>query len=168
MIYEIMYIVPSKYSDSEIEGIQKEVQGLFTKHNAKLEKEMNLGKLKFAYPIKKNTHGTYILSFVEVEGDDINKIDAALRLQGEVLRHLIVKRPEGIPSYDIELTPYVAPISTEGKRVKRAEATATEEESEAPKKAVSKEEIQEQLDEMLEDDTVEETKEDSKEDSTDE
>ena len=29
MIYEIMYIIPSKYSDSEIEGVNKTVAGFF-------------------------------------------------------------------------------------------------------------------------------------------
>jgi small subunit ribosomal protein S6 len=159
MIYEIMYIIPSKYSDSEIGGIQTKVQDLLKKHDAKIEKELNLGKIKFAYPIKRVTHGTYILLFVEVEGEKIQAIDAALRLEAEVLRHLIVKREEGIPEYDIQLTPYTAPITPEGKRVKRAESTQTSEA--VPEKQVSKEEIEEKLDEMLEDDTLEETNEDN-------
>lgn len=156
MIYEIMYIIPSKFSDSEIEGITETVKGLYTKHGAEAKETRNLGKLKFAYTIKGFTHGTYILNFVEAEGEAVQKIDQELRLADEVLRHIIVKREKGIPEYDILLVQYQDPITPEGKRVAPAdapEAKATNSQEELSE--VNVEEINEKLDEMLEDDTVE-------------
>ena len=53
MMYELMYILPSQYSDSEIEGLQKNVADLVVKIGAKVEQSEVLGKIKLAYPIKK-------------------------------------------------------------------------------------------------------------------
>lgn len=156
MIYEIMYIIPSKYSDSEIEGITETVNGLYKKHGAEVKETRNLGKLKFAYTIKGFTHGTYILSFVEAEGDAVAKIDQELRLADEVLRHITVKREKGIPEYDITLVQYQDPITPTGKRIGHEDApeakatNAVDEPSD-----INLDEINEKLDEMLEDDTVE-------------
>jgi small subunit ribosomal protein S6 len=154
MIYEIMYIIPSKYSDSEIQGIQGEVNALYAKHGGEVKQEKNLGKIKFTYQIKGFSHGTYILNYVEGEGDVINKIDTELRLADQVLRHIIVKREDGIPTHDVQLAQYQAPINAAGKRVKlkKAGSTVVAEVEEAP---VSVDEINEKLDEILGDDTVE-------------
>lgn len=159
MIYEIMYIIPSKFSDTEIDGISKTVNGLYEKHGAKVEKTMNLGKLKFAYTIKGVTHGTYVLNYIEAEGGAVAKIDQELRLADQVLRHIIVKREEGIPTYEIKLAQYQEPISPTGKRTsskKGAEAEAGDKPAatEAPAE-VSVEKINEKLDEMLGSDTIE-------------
>lgn len=156
MIYEIMYIIPSKYSDTEIEGITQTINGLFEKHEAKVEKTQNLGKLKFAYTIKGVTHGTYILTFIEVGGAAIAKIDQELRLADQVLRHIIVKREKGIPTHDIKLAQYQEPINSLGKRTAKhvaAEVIDKPVAQDAPE--ISVDTINEKLDEMLEDDTLE-------------
>jgi len=156
MLYEIMYIIPAKYSDSEIEGMTKTVSLLLEKHGAEIKKTMNLGKLKFAYSIKKQTHGTYILNFIEVDGSALSKIDAELRLADEVLRHITIRRESGIPEHEIVLTPYVAPITPEGKRVVKKTRQTKESPTvlTAPAENVSAEEIKKKLDEILDDDTL--------------
>jgi small subunit ribosomal protein S6 len=159
MIYEIMYIIPSKYSDSEIEGVNKTVAGFFEKHGAKVEQTKNLGKLKFAYPIKKVTHGTYILAFIEAEGSAIDPIDQELRLSDEVLRHITIKREKGIPTHEFTLSAYVAPLTPEGQR------TRTKVEASKPKvqpkveaaEPLSEKQLDEKLDEILDDDKVSKT-----------
>lgn len=155
MIYEIMYIIPSKYSDTEIEGISTTVNGLYEKHGAKVEKTQNLGKLKFAYTIKGVTHGTYILNYIEVEGTAVAKIEQELRLAEQVLRHIIVKREKGIPTHDIKLEQYVEPISPTGKRVAKAAAAEVAEKSvaiDAPE--ITTDAINEKVDEIIEDGTL--------------
>ena len=79
MIYEIMYIVPARYSETEVEGVMQAVQGYIEKHGGKVEKAENLGRMKFAYTIKKNTHGTYVLLYAEIAGEAVAKIDLELR-----------------------------------------------------------------------------------------
>jgi small subunit ribosomal protein S6 len=160
MIYEIMYIIPSKFSDSEIEGVTKTVAGLFEKHGAKVEKTENLGKIKFAYTIKKVTHGTYILAFIEAVGDAVAKIDQELRLSDEVLRHITIKRPDGIPETSFNLSAYVAPLNPEGKRTRPAKTEApksTIQPKISPKASLGEKELDKKLDEILDDDKVTET-----------
>lgn len=156
MIYEIMYIIPSKFSDTEIDGISKTIHGLYEKHGAKVEKSLNLGKLKFAYTIKGVTHGTYILDFVEAEGAAVQKLEQELRLADQVLRHIIVKREKGIPTYDIKLAQYQEPINALGKRtaVKAVVAEVSDKPVLADAPEISVDEINEKLDEILTDDTL--------------
>ena len=158
MIYEIMYIIPSKYSDSEIDGVIDQVAGVFEKHGAKVEQSQNLGKLKFAYPIKKVRHGTYVLAYVDAPTEALTKIDADLRLTDEVLRHLVVKCEDGIPSakYTFKPQAYQEPLTPEGKRAvarkPRAPKTQAPSTDEKPAEPISTEELDKKLDEILEND----------------
>ena len=152
-----MYIIPSKYSETEIEVVTKTVSEQLEKRGAKTVKTQNLGKQKFAYPIKKNTHGTYILSYVEMEGEHVAQVDADLRLEEGVLRHILIKREDGIPEYEVKLSAYTAPITPEGKRATKKKAVVADQPKvEAPQEKISKEEIEQKLDEILDDDTLSE------------
>lgn len=116
MTYEILYIIPSRFSDTEIDGVAKKIEEGLVKAGATVEKTENLGKIKLAFPIKKERHGTYILTYINVDGEKMKKIDQDLRLTDEILRHTIVKREEGIPTGAFKLSSYEAPITPEGKR----------------------------------------------------
>jgi small subunit ribosomal protein S6 len=154
MIYEIMYIIPSRYTDTEIDGITASISKILETAGAKVEKTDNLGKLKFAYPIKKERHGTYILTFIETEGETILKIDKDLTLAEEVLRHLIVKREKGIPESSFTLGAYEAPITPEGKRArseKRVEKPAPKKPAPTDKK-MSIDELDKKLESILDSD----------------
>ena len=155
MIYEVMYVIPSKFSDTEIDGITAKVGTLFAKHGAKVEKTDNLGKIKLAYPIKKERYGTYMLAFIDMEGEKLEKLDQDLRLSDEVLRHVMVKRAKGVPvTYHVPES-YVAPLTPEGKRsaakpvVKDTPKQAPQAES---KEKLSTEELDKKLDEILDSD----------------
>lgn len=155
MVYELMYIIPSRFSDSEIEGVTKEVQKTLEKHGATVEKTDVLGKLKLAYPINKERYGTYVLSYMNVEGSAISAIDTDLKLTDEVIRHVIVKREEGIPSEAFSLVEYESPITAEGKRVHQSpKAPKAPVQKAAPKvesTPISEEEIDKKLDSILDD-----------------
>ncbi len=152
MIYELMYIIPSKFSDSEIDGVINQVAGVLEKHGAKVEQSQNLGKIKFAYPIKKVRHGTYVLSYIEAPVESLVKIEKDLRLTDEVLRHLMVKREDGIPSAKYQFKPasYQEPLDAEGKRAiaRKPRKPKPVESSER----LSTEELDKKLDEILEKD----------------
>ncbi|MBT4856581.1 30S ribosomal protein S6 [Candidatus Uhrbacteria bacterium] len=152
MIYEFMYIIPSKFSDSEIDGVINQVAGVFEKHGAKVEQSQNLGKLKFAYPIKKVRHGTYVLAYISAEAEAVAKIDKDIRLTDEVLRHMIVKREKGIPTAKYEFKPgsYQEPLDAEGKRAV-ARKPRKPKVVESPDR-LSTEELDRKLDEILDKD----------------
>ena len=156
MIYEIMYIIPSRYSDSEVEGVNTRVQALFTKHGATLVKSDNLGKIKLAYPIEKERYGTYLLAFIEMEGANLEKLNQDLILSDEVLRHVVVKREKGVPATYSIPDSYVAPLTSEGKRTTMK--LKTNDAPKAPgapvKESLSTAELDKKLDEILDSDIV--------------
>lgn len=94
MQYELMYIVPTTFTDEDVGKIEGNVKALLEKYNASIIDTKRLGKFRFAYPIKKQRHGHYILVQVEAEPASIAKIDEGLRISNEVLRHLILRADE--------------------------------------------------------------------------
>jgi small subunit ribosomal protein S6 len=152
MIYELMYIIPSKFSDREIDGVINQVAGVLEKHGAKIEQSENLGKIKFAYPIKKVRHGTYVLSYIEAPAESLAKVDQDLRLTDEVLRHLLVKREKGLPTAKYVFKPgsYQEPLDAEGKRASVRQPRKPKQVENTDR--LSTEELDKKLDEILEKD----------------
>lgn len=116
MIYEIMTILPSQYADTEIDGVIETVTKQIEKSGAKVEKMQNFGKLKIAYPIERQRHGTYVMFYVSSEPEALQKLDQNLRLSEEVLRHITIARPEGISAKEFRLVQYTPPLTSEGRR----------------------------------------------------
>jgi len=152
MIYEILYIIPSKFSDSEIDGVIERTSKSLEDAGTKVQNVKNLGKIKLAYPIKKVTHGTYVLSYFEHDGTNLQKIDQNFRLSDDILRHTVLKRPDGIPTGDFALTSYQEPLSPEGKRtvVKKERKVQVVQKPDESKMSVD--DLDKQLDEILDSD----------------
>ena len=169
MMYELLYIVPTRYTDAEVEEIQKTVCGLIEKVGAKTVKEENLGRIRLAYPIKQAKHGSYILNYFEVapsgeewsESKTVADLDKELRMADNVLRHMILRLEKGVPDRSFDLEAYVAPLSEEEEENKRAKRVISVEPSKfiAPiaetepvvreEKPLSMEELDKKLDEIL-------------------
>jgi small subunit ribosomal protein S6 len=120
MMYELLYIIPTRFTDAEVAEIQTKTNGLIEKAGGKIIKEENLGRIRLAYPIKQNHHGVYILSYLEGEGAMVSELDKQLRLSNEVLRHMIVELPKGLPERSFVLESYVAPLSEEDEENRRS------------------------------------------------
>lgn len=90
--YELMYIVPTSFTEEELGTVEKNVAQILEKNGATIKKTTRLGKLRFAYPMKHERYGHYVLLRFQVEEKSaVNEIDKGLRLsQKEVLRHLII------------------------------------------------------------------------------
>jgi|SaaInlStandDraft_6_1057023.scaffolds.fasta_scaffold38461_2 small subunit ribosomal protein S6 len=176
--YELLYIVGAQFTDTEVGEIQGKVKALVEKVGGTLLEDHNLGKIRLAYTIKKVNHGSYILAYLEAEGAMVAELDRQLRLSDDVLRHMIIDRPEGSKASDFELTSYVAPLSEEaraergpkkkpGARPERAPKPAATpaptpavappapSASSAEEKKMSMEELDQKLDKILEGDLAE-------------
>lgn len=116
--YELLYLVPSSYTEKEVEEIQGQIKTLAESMDAKVLRNESLGKLKLAYPIKKMHHGTYVLMHFNAEGSILAELDRKLKLTDEVLRHMIVNRLPGALEKKFELSEYVPPINEEGKKTR--------------------------------------------------
>ena len=90
--YEIMFIVKATLEESALNDITKEVQNLITDNKSKVIEFKDMGRKKLAYPINKEISGFYYLMNVEANKETIEEFDRKLRINENILRHLILKK----------------------------------------------------------------------------
>lgn len=89
--YEIMFIVKSTLDETALSNITKEVQSLINDGNSKVIEFKDMGRKKLAYPINKEISGFYYLINAEATNETIQEFDRKLRINENILRHLILK-----------------------------------------------------------------------------
>ena len=94
--YELLYLVPNKYSEDELAVIINKVRKIINDCGGNITYSEEWGKKRLAYPIKHFRHGYYNLVEFDLAGEKIIKIDRALRLANEILRHQIIKKNKKI------------------------------------------------------------------------
>ena len=90
--YEIMFIVKATLDENSLNNITKEVQKLITDNKSKVIEFKDMGRKKLAYPIEKEVSGFYYLMNVEADSATIQEFDRKLRINENILRHLILKK----------------------------------------------------------------------------
>lgn len=90
--YEIMFIVKATLDETALGNITKEVQGLINDGNSKVIEFKDMGRKKLAYPINKEISGFYYLINAEASNEVIQEFDRKLRINENILRHLILKK----------------------------------------------------------------------------
>ncbi len=146
--YDLLYIIPNKYTEIEVPQIMKTVNDLVVKYKGTVVSEVNYGKRRLAYPVKHNHYGYYILVRTEMQGADAHALNSILRVQEEVLRHLITEPlkkgdvPQEADLKQVELPPQAAPVAAKEqpatrKRQSIVDVEATSAEKEKMKKGSS-------------------------------
>jgi small subunit ribosomal protein S6 len=90
--YELLYIVSMSYTADELTPIVEKVAAQIKENEGAITKDDNLGKLKFAYPLKHQSHGYYLLYEFNLPKANLIKLNRSLGLTSEVLRFIIVKK----------------------------------------------------------------------------
>ena len=92
--YEIMFIVKSTLDEQALAKITKEVQSLINDgdNKSKVIEFKEMGRKKLAYEINKEVSGYYYLMQVEATHEVIREFDRKLRINENILRHLILKK----------------------------------------------------------------------------
>ena len=103
--YEVLYIVRADLDDDKVQDIVKRVGTLVEKSGGTLERTHLWGKRKLAYEVKHQKEGSYVLQDFQIGPERIPELESALKITEEVLRHLIVRKPEKPPT----TTPVVPP-----------------------------------------------------------
>lgn len=144
--YELLYIIPTSFTEEEAGTIEQKVSTLVAKYGGSVEDMTRLGKLKFAYEVKGQRHGFYVLSHFKADRESLAKIDENLRITPEVLRHLILRADEAGEG-KFELVEFKE-INLDNKEDKpRRKSEAKEEVKEEAKEEVKEEEKKEALSE---------------------
>jgi len=95
MEYELLFFT-SVNNEDRVGEIKKDIEEILTSQGGKISADFfDIGKRKFAHPIKKQTHGFFSFCHFETEDKDkIPEIDRRLRLNDKIMRHLIVRADE--------------------------------------------------------------------------
>ncbi len=141
--YELLYIIPGKYTEEETEAISVKIKDLVKKSGGEITASDNLGNNRFAYDIKGAQNGSFMTVEFNILPEQIKELDNALKLNSELTRHQIVSKRQETPE-EIEK----AKIRQE-KMAKKAE-----EEKAVPAPKVSLEELDKKLGEILSGDII--------------
>jgi small subunit ribosomal protein S6 len=104
--YELLYIIPTTFTDEEAGEVETRVSGLISKVGATVDSTTRMGKIRFAYPIQDQRHGYYVQVMVSAEPSAVAKLDMQLRINPEVLRHMILSAEEAGSEAKFELVQF--------------------------------------------------------------
>ena len=146
--YELLYIIPAKFTDAEIDTLVKKISGLVTNAGATISGTHNLGKRKLAYPIDNVRTGHYVLTFFESETAVAYKLNDVFRLSTDILRHLLTVRDPHITAIPSLIEEEVRATRDDESPRRPAPAPARPI-APATEKPITMEELDKKLDEIL-------------------
>lgn len=86
--YETVIVTKPQSSSKELD----EIRSFIEEKVGKITQHENWGSKTLAYPIQKETKGTYSYFLYDAESDKINPLTQWLRIQPQILRYLTVKK----------------------------------------------------------------------------
>ena len=92
--YELMVIIDAELDDEVIDATVKRIAGLLDQRGATVKKEDRWGRRRFAYEINHKHEGYYVV-YEFVGGEDLDQLERALRLADEIVRHKVLRLPDG-------------------------------------------------------------------------
>ena len=90
-MYELMYIVNPVLNSEQTKDIVDRVAAYLREHGAEIVATNEIGSQRLAYPIQKKRNGYYVNVYFRGPGEIIARFDRALRINEDVLRHLILR-----------------------------------------------------------------------------
>ena len=88
--YEVMLLLDNREVKKGWDSLKEQVDGVLTKHGAKIVVAKRWDERKLAYEIKKQRRATYYLSYLESDPNTLDELERSLRLSAPVLRHLVL------------------------------------------------------------------------------
>ncbi len=89
--YELIYVVNTVLNDEQVEDIVARVTAFIRESGGDIVEEEQWGNRRFAYPIEKKRNGYYALVYFRADPGLIAKLDRALRINDDILRHLVLR-----------------------------------------------------------------------------
>ena len=131
--YEVLYIVRADLDDEKVQDAVKRVNTLISRSGGTAERTNVWGKRKLAYEVKHQKEGSYVLQDFTLDPNRIPELESSLKITEEVLRHLIVRKPEKAAPVTAVAPPppevVLEPIAAEVPEAASRERPADEEEA---------------------------------------
>jgi small subunit ribosomal protein S6 len=91
--YEITYIITTTLDDESKTALVDRFDGILKDNGAEVIDSKDWSKRRLAYEINNQNEGIYHIVNVLAENDDaLNEFDRLAKIDGSILRHMIVKR----------------------------------------------------------------------------
>jgi len=97
--YEGWFLVDPTLHTADTEAVENTVKGLLEKHGAKISKFERWDERKLAYEINGHKRGIYLLTYFEMPGDNVDAMRRETRIIDCILRQMIVRLEDDIPTY---------------------------------------------------------------------
>ena len=94
--YEVLYILRADLDDDKVQDAVKRVNTVIERSGGTIDRTNLWGKRKLAYEVKHQKEGSYVLQDFRIAPESVPELEAALKITEEVLRHLIVRKPEKV------------------------------------------------------------------------
>ena len=114
--YEVLYIVRADLDDDKVQDAVKRVNTLIERSGGTIERTNLWGKRKLAYEVKHQKEGAYVLQDFQLDPTRVPELEAGLKITEEVLRHLVVRKPEKVVATPVTPPPaevILEPIAVE-------------------------------------------------------
>jgi len=118
--YEVLYIVRADLDDDKVQDAVKRVNTLIERSGGTIERTNLWGKRKLAYEVKHQKEGAYVLQDFQLDPTRVPELEAGLKITEEVLRHLVVRKPEKVVATAVTPPPaevVLEPIASEAEAV---------------------------------------------------
>ena len=91
-MYELMYIINPVLNEEQTKDIVQRVTAYLSDNGADVEQVQEMGSQRLAYPIEKKRNGYYVVVNFRLAGADVlPKLDRALRINDDIMRHLLLR-----------------------------------------------------------------------------
>jgi small subunit ribosomal protein S6 len=87
----LVVILRPEITDEDLPSAIERVQQFITDRGGEVKDTDRWGRRKLAYPIKSCMEGTYVVSQLNMEPRDAHEFEGNLRLNDQVIRHLLIK-----------------------------------------------------------------------------
>lgn len=92
--YEVMYILVPNLEDEAYAALNQRFSDVIVENGGQVDKMDVWGKRRLAYEIKKWREGYYVVTYFEAPAAAVKELDRVLRINEDVLRHIIVRHEE--------------------------------------------------------------------------
>lgn len=92
--YELVTILSPQIGEDDVPAALERINTYIANRGGEVTNVDQWGRRRLAYPIKRFTEGTYIVTELTLPAPGVAELDANLRISEDVIRHLIVRKDE--------------------------------------------------------------------------
>ena len=120
--YEVVYIFNSELEDEDVESrLDSYHERLTDDGSGEVTAVEDWGKRQLAYPIEDQENGRYVVAQFSIEPEALDEFERVLKLDGDLLRHLVVLHEGELPTPPSARRPGAGPDEGDEEEAEEAE-----------------------------------------------